>query len=45
MLYLKTKEQLAKLTKKEIISIPFWVDQSIWKSMENKRSKKKIRIK
>ena len=38
---LKTKEQLAKLTKKEIISIPFWVDQSIWKSMENKKDLRK----
>ena len=33
---LKTKEQLAQLTNKEIISIPFWVDQNIWKSMEGK---------
>ena len=38
---LKTKEQLAKLTKKEIISIPFWVDQNIWRSMENKKDLRK----
>lgn len=38
---LKTKEQLAKLTKKEIISIPFWVDQNIWKSLESKKDLRK----
>lgn len=34
---LKTKQQLAQLTNKEIISIPFWVDQNIWKSIEDKK--------
>ena len=34
---LKTKQQLAQLTNKEIISIPFWVDQNIWKSMGDKK--------
>lgn len=30
---LKTKEQLQTLTDKKIISIPFWVDQNIWKKL------------
>ena len=31
-----TKQQLTKYTKKKIISIPFWVDQSMWFNIENK---------
>ena len=34
---LKTKQQLEKLTKKKIISIPFWVNQDIWFPIENKQ--------
>lgn len=34
----KTKEQLQTLTNKKIISIPFWVDQNIWKELSDKNS-------
>ena len=34
----KTKSQLQQLTNKEIISIPFWVNQNIWFSIEDKES-------
>ena len=34
----KTKLQLQKLTNKEIISIPFWVNQNIWFPIEDKES-------
>ena len=37
---LKTKQQLEKLTKKKIISIPFWVNQDIWFPIENKQDEK-----
>ena len=32
----KTEEQLRPLTDKKITSIPFWVDQKIWKKLNNK---------
>ena len=32
----KTEEQLRSLTDKKITSIPFWVDQKIWKKLNNK---------
>ena len=32
----KTQKQLQSLTDKKITSIPFWVDQNIFKSLENK---------
>tara|TARA_B100001250_G_scaffold169750_1_gene146182 strand:+ start:12015 stop:12938 length:924 start_codon:yes stop_codon:yes gene_type:complete len=34
---LKTKTQLENLTQKKITSIPFWVDQNIFKHLENKK--------
>lgn len=33
---LKTKEQLQTLTDKKIVSIPFWVDQNIWRELTEK---------
>ena len=33
----KTYDQLRKLTDKKIISIPFWVDQSLWFEINNKQ--------
>ena len=35
---LKTKQQLEQLTNKKIVSIPFWVDQNVWKSINNKKN-------
>ena len=32
----KTADELKKLTEKTIISIPFWVDQKVFKSLQNK---------
>ena len=32
---LRTKEDLQKLTRKKIISLPFWVDQRIYKELNN----------
>tara|TARA_B100000886_G_scaffold25805_1_gene16428 strand:+ start:526 stop:1449 length:924 start_codon:yes stop_codon:yes gene_type:complete len=33
-----TQKQVAKLTKKPIVKIPFWVNQNIWFNIENKKS-------
>ncbi len=38
---LKTKQQLEQLTNKKIVSIPFWVDQNIWKRIERKQNLRK----
>tara|TARA_B100001057_G_scaffold499401_1_gene609896 strand:+ start:755 stop:1672 length:918 start_codon:yes stop_codon:yes gene_type:complete len=36
----KTKNQLSKLTNKEIITIPFWANQDIWFQIEDKEKLK-----
>ncbi len=44
----KTKDELQKLTNKEIIYIPFWVNQNIWYEISNKntlREKYQLRAK
>ena len=42
----KTFDQVKKLTSKPIYKIPFWVNQNIWFSIENKKSlRKKFNIK
>lgn len=37
----KTREQLQELTSKKIISIPFWVDQTIWHPLKDKKEIRK----